>query len=97
MCFCVDDRYYCYSALPFGLSLSPLVFTKFMWVVATFVCAPKFPSGSYFCSVHLPLKHVRRGTRMLIYLDDLLFLMPGNAWAPLHAKFILELLGAFGL
>ena len=97
MCFCVDDQYYCYNALPFGLSLSPLVFTKFMRVVATFVRAPRFTTGSYFRSMHLPLKHVRRGTRMLIYLDDLLFLMPGNAWAPRHAKFILELLGAFGL
>ena len=34
---------------------------------------------------------------MLIYLDDLLFLMPGNSWAPRHASFIVELLSAFGL
>ena len=55
-----------------------MVFTKFMKVVATFVRAPRFANGTYFRSAFVPQRYVRRGTRMLVYLDNLLFLLPSN-------------------
>lgn len=42
LCFCVDGKYYTYTALPFGLNISPLVYTKFMRVVVSFLRYPKF-------------------------------------------------------
>ena len=55
-----------------------MVFTKFMKVVATFVRAPHFANGTYFCSAFVSQCYLRRGTRMLVYFDDLLFLLPSN-------------------
>lgn len=64
-----------YSALPFGLSLSPLIYTKFMRHVISFIRCPKFYNSSYFSFKSLPAKIIRKGFRSLIYLDDLLVLL----------------------
>ena len=49
-----------------------------MKVVATLVRAPRFANGMYFRNAFIPQHYVRRGMRMLVYLDDLLFLLPSN-------------------
>jgi hypothetical protein len=41
-------RFYCYTALPFGLSVSPYIFTKVVKVFAAFMRRPVFANGSLF-------------------------------------------------
>lgn len=77
----MDGKFYVYTALPFGLSISPLVYTKFMRHVVMFIRNPKFADNSWFYFKSLPAKIVKKGFRSLIYLDDLLVLMRKNAFA----------------
>lgn len=74
LCFTVGDVCYCCTALPFGLSLAPLIFTKLMRVVANFMRRPRFVSGTLFSSRHLLPGYVRKGFRCIFYLDDILVL-----------------------
>jgi hypothetical protein len=67
-----------YTALPFGLNLSPLIYTKFMRHVVKFLRSPLFTNGKYFQFKALPNRAIQRGFRCLIYLDDLLVLLPAN-------------------
>ena len=80
LCFEVSGRFYVYTALPFGLNLSPLIYTKFMRCVVAFIRHPIFADGSPFSFKTLPHKVVRRGMRSLIYLDDLLVLYKRNGF-----------------
>ena len=38
MCFQVGSTWYECTALPMGLSIAPLVYSKMVWVVASFLC-----------------------------------------------------------
>ena len=49
-----------------------------MKVVATFVRAPRFANGTYFRNAFILQCYIHHGMRMLVYLDDLLFLLPSN-------------------
>ncbi|KAK0417605.1 hypothetical protein QR680_013104 [Steinernema hermaphroditum] len=51
---CFADNYYCFTTLPFGLSLAPYVYTKDMRTVAAWLRS--------------------QGIRLIVYLDDWLFL-----------------------
>ena len=46
--------------------------------VVKFMRSPLFTNGKYFNFKSLPSKIVKRGFRCLIYLDDLLVLLPAN-------------------
>lgn len=77
----MDGEYFCYTALPFGLAIAPWIFTKLMRVVAKFLRAPRFQSGSYFSSKFVPKKVIKKGFKCLVYLDDVLVLMRKNGFA----------------
>jgi hypothetical protein len=89
--------HYVYTALPFGLNLSPLVYTKFMRVVVQFLRHPRFKSGAPFRFAGLPKRTASRGFRCLAYLDDLLFLLRRNAFTCRRVVMIRDILRCFGL
>lgn len=62
--------YYVYTALPFGLSASPYIFTKVVKVFAAFLRRPVFSCGTLFSAKGVPASLVRDGFACLVYLDD---------------------------
>jgi hypothetical protein len=46
--------------------------------VVKFIRSPLFANGKYFQFQALPNRVIQRGFRCLIYLDDLLLLLPAN-------------------
>jgi hypothetical protein len=46
--------------------------------VVKFLRSPQFVTNKYFNFKSLPNKVIKRGFRCLIYLDDLLILLPAN-------------------
>jgi hypothetical protein len=46
--FAALGKYYCYTALPFGLSVSPYIFTKVVKVFAAFMRRPVLAGGDLF-------------------------------------------------
>ena len=48
LCFAVAGVFYQYTALPMGCSISPLVYTKCMRVVARFLRYPSFTTGELY-------------------------------------------------
>ena len=71
MSFELDHEYFECLALPFGWSLAPAVFTKFMKPVITLLRAPML-----YCPRDWSLYHLApTGVIASIYLDDLLALL----------------------
>ncbi len=93
----MDGIYYCYTALPFGLSLSPLIYTKLMRVVITFLRRPQFANKGWFGFKELPAKVVASGFRGLIYLDDIVILMRNNKFVKRRIKLLRCIIDCFGL
>ena len=78
LCFAVAGVFYQYTALPMGCSISPLVYTKFMRVVARFLRYSTFTTAELYRTAGVSPQLVRAGLRLLIYLDDLCVLVrPG--------------------
>ena len=70
ICFWVGDEYYTYTALPFGCSLSQLVYTKFMRTIATFMQCPRFANTNTYRHPSLPATIAGTGLWLFIHLDD---------------------------
>ncbi len=65
-------QFYVYSALPFGLSVSPYIFTKVVKVFAAFLRRPVFVTGTVFNAVGVAKHIIKQGFVCLVYLDDII-------------------------
>lgn len=68
-------QYFVYTALPFGLNVSPYIFTKVVKVFAAFLRRPVFAAGSLFAAPFAAKRLIRDGFACLVYLDDILVLL----------------------
>lgn len=95
--FEVNGVYYVYTALPFGLSVSPYVFTRVVKVFATFLRRPVFPNGLLFSASFAPRKFVREGFACLVYLDDILILLRADGGTKVRLRLLFLILDCFGV
>jgi hypothetical protein len=95
--FEVAGTYYVYTALPFGLSVSPYIFTKVIKVFATFLRRPVFTSGHLFDTNFAPKRMVRAGFACIVYFDDILILLQADSTVKLKLRLLFAILTCFGI
>ena len=86
-----------YTALPFGLSISPYVFTKAIKVFAAFLRRPVFRDSSVFTAPFFPRHIIKQGFTCLVYLDDLLILLSADSFLKRKIRLLFLMLKCFGL
>lgn len=91
-CFAVEGQYFQCSALPFGWSASPAVFTEIMRAFVHMIHEPQPVQVSPEQQLQLPA-----GVRVSPYLDDFLLMARSQADASLTAQYTQALMKELGL
>lgn len=86
-----------YTALPFGLSASPYIFTKVVKVFAAFLRRPVFSCGTVFAMKGMAKSLIRSGFACLVYLDDIIIFVHCGPATKVKLRLLFAILHCFGL